>query len=118
MISNTIYTSGTFSVSNSTTISSTTINTASQSTNIAGYSTYASSVTFNIYKIEIEVLGKKFSIPQDTFQQLYLTQIDFHGISFYKSLKKNGLKINDENIKNYLDVLERETKIDNILKNL
>jgi len=81
-----------------------------------------STFTYQYPKVSIEVLGKKFEIIEDTFQQLYLTQIDFHGIAFYKSLKKNGLLINDDDIKNYLDKLlqaeERDDRIEEILKNL
>jgi len=81
-----------------------------------------SSFTYKYPEVNIEVLGKTFKISEDTFQQLYLTQIDFHGISFYKSLKRNGLLINDNEIKNYLDNLlqaeERDDRIEEILKNL
>jgi hypothetical protein len=72
--------------------------------------------------VEIEVLGRKFEIAEDTFQQMYLAQIDFLGIGIYKSLKKNGLKIVDKDVSDYLERIiqaeERDDKIEEILKNL
>jgi hypothetical protein len=71
---------------------------------------------------EVEVLGKKFEVSEDTFQKLYLAEIDFHGILFYKSLKKNSILIQDKNVKEYLEKLlqieERDNKIKEIMKNL
>jgi hypothetical protein len=105
---------------------STTIGTSSTS---AGYvwAPYISSATYATYTytppiVEIEVLGKKFEITEDTFQQMYLAQIDFLGIGIYKSLKKNGVKIVDKDVSEYLEVIlqleERDCKILKILKNL
>lgn len=72
--------------------------------------------------ILVEVLGKKFEVSEDTFQKLYLAEIDFHGILFYKSLKKNSILIEDRNVKEYLENLlqieERDDKIKEIMKNL
>ena len=92
-----------------------TLTTGSQSTWIPYIGT---TFTYKHSEVDIEVLGKKFSISEDTFQQLYLAQIDFHGIAFYKSLKKNGLLIQDTNVKNYLESLLRDNYIEKILKNL
>lgn len=104
--------------SSTTTLSST----SSTGTTYLPYTIGTSAFTYQYPKVSIEVLGKKFEIIEDTFQQLYLTQIDVHGIAFYKSLKKNGLLINDDDIKNYLDKLlqaeERDDRIEEILKNL
>jgi len=95
---------------------------SSTGTTYLPYTIGTSAFTYQYPRISIEVLGKKFEIIEDTFQQLYLTQIDVHGIAFYKSLKKNGLLINDDDVKNYLDKLlqaeERDDRIEEILKNL
>ena len=113
---------GTLTTSGSS--ASITIGTSSTS---AGYVwvPYISSTTYTTYQphiVEIEVLGRKVEIAEDTFQQMYLAQIDFLGIGIYKSLKKNGLKIVDKDVSDYLERIiqaeERDDKIEEILKNL
>lgn len=107
--------------SSTTTLSSTSSSSTSGTTYLP-YTIGTSTFTYQYPKVSIEVLGKTFEIIEDTFQQLYLAQIDFHGIGFYKSLKKTGLLINDEDVENYLTKLlqaeERDDKIEKILKNL
>ena len=113
---------GTITTSGSS--ASTTIGTSATSSGYV-WAPYISSTTYTTYSIptvEIEVLGRKFEIAEDTFQQMYLAHIDFLGIDFYKSLKKNGLRIVDNDVSDYLERIiqaeERDCKIEKILKNL
>lgn len=58
-------------------------------------------ISYNYSKIEL--LGEIFETSVDNITKSNLAQIDYHGISFYKSLKKMSVEICDEKITKFLD---------------
>jgi hypothetical protein len=72
--------------------------------------------TFTITEREIDILGKKFLLPYDTFKFLYINLINFLGIEFLISSKKeiDNLFIYNKDIMNHFNKMIRLSKIKNL----
>lgn len=74
--------------------------------------------TYNPVEFEVVVLGKKFATQLDSQSRVILAQIDFNGISFYKSLKNMSVEILDQKITEFLDSKLKSWERNERLKNI
>jgi hypothetical protein len=76
------------------------------------------SPTHNYYILGNKVVGNSF----DTFLAMIIASINLHGIEYYVELKKQGVEIHNEKVKEFLEYqlisYERDKKIEKIIDDL
>lgn len=96
--------------------STTTITSNSHITFPTGASYSITPPTHDYYILENKVVGNSF----DTILAMIIASINLHGIEYYVELKKQGVKIHDEKVKEFLEYqltsYGRNKKIEEIIK--